>query len=427
MMRSPPVVLACVCVFVLVAVAQLARAQEATTGPTRLTLDEAIALALKRNHGLQATRTSIAQSQAQEVTAALRPNPVLSVDWQDLPLFSPDEGLGSYLNNSSEIDIGISYTLEIGKRGHRIAAAKDATAVTRFQVADSERALALQAATLFIQVELAESTLELAQENLKSFRTAVDIADSRFKSGGLSENDHLKIKLQLLQFETDLEQAELAKRQNLDNLRQVLGFDSVAPDYDIAGAFDYAPVTVQPDELRKQALENRPDLRAARASVTAAGSQVGLAEVNGRPDVTLSGTYARDSGFNTATVGISVPLPIFDRNQGEIARTRAAAVQAEQQRAETTAQVQTDVKGAYEGLLETDRVVRSYRSGYLDVARRSHDISAYAYQRGGTSLFDFLDAERSYRATELGYRQALAAYLLALEQLRQAVGSRSLP
>ena len=406
--------------------AQLSSAQE-TPGSARVTLDDAIRLALERNHGLQATRTTIQQSQAQEVTAGLRPNPVLSADWQSLPLFAPDEGLGTYLHDSTQIDLGLAYTFEIGKRGRRIDAAKDATAVTRSQVADSERTIAFQVASGFIQVQLAESTLELAQQNLGSFQSAVDIGEERFKRGGLSENDFLKIKLQLLQFQTDLEQAQLAKVQGLANLRQLLGHDSVLPDYDVSGAFDYQPVHVQLEELEKLAVQSRPDLRAAQLGVAAASSQVALAEVNGRPDVTLSGTYSRSSGQNTATVGVSVPLPIFDRNQGEVARTRAAAIQAEQQRAESSGQVQTDVKGAFEGLQETDRVVRYYRSGYLDVARRSHDISEYAYQKGGTSLFDFLDAERSYRATELGYRQALAAYLVAVEQLRQAVGTRSLP
>ena len=148
---------------------------------------------------------------------------------------------------------------------------------------------------------------------------------------------------------------------------------------------------------------------------------------DGRPDLTVSGAYSRSGGFNTATVGVSIPLPVFDRNQGEVARTRAAVVPAEEQRAAVTGQVMTDVKDSYEGLGQTDRIVSYCRSGYLDIAQRSRDISQYAYKRGGTSLFDFLDAERSYRATELGYRQALAAYLLALEQLREAVATRALP
>ena len=127
------------------------------------------------------------------------------------------------------------------------------------------------------------------------------------------------------------------------------------------------------------------------------------------------------------TFNVSVPLPIFDRNQGEIARTGYAITQSQQQQLAASGQVMTDVKDAYEGLQTNDTIVRFYRSGYLDVAQKSRDISEYAYRRGAASLLDFLDAERSYRATQLAYRQSLASYLLALEQVRESVGTRSLP
>ena len=120
-------------------------------------------------------------------------------------------------------------------------------------------------------------------------------------------------------------------------------------------------------------------------------------------------------------------LPVFDRNQGEIARTGFAITQAQEQAKFTTGQVLTDVRDAFENLRTNDKVVGLYRSGYLDEAQQSRDISEYAYRHGAASLLDFLDAERSYRTTQLGYRQALASYLSALEQLREAVGTRSVP
>ena len=141
----------------------------------------------------------------------------------------------------------------------------------------------------------------------------------------------------------------------------------------------------------------------------------------------MSGNYSHVNGLSAVTFSFSIPLPIFDRNQGEIARTHYVISQAKEQRAAAAGQVKTDVKDAYEGLQTSDRIVRYYRSGYLDVSQKSRDISEYAYRRGATSLLDFLDAERTYRATQLAYRQSLAAYLLALEQLREAVGVRSLP
>ncbi len=398
------------------------------TIPARVTLDEAIQMALQHNHSLLAARTTIQQNEAQEITANLRPNPTLFTDWEYLPLEKVSGGLADYLHNSTEGDIGISYLFERGKkRQHRLQAAKDATAVTRSQVADNERGLTFQVASLFFNVQLAQSTLELAQMDVKSFQKTVDISELQNKSGSISENDYLKIKLQLLQFETDVQQALLSKIQALSDLRQLLGYESVSRDYDVTGPFDYQPLTVQLDTLHTRAIENRPDLRAAQQGVTAANSQYLLAKADGKVDVTAAANYSHVNGISAVTFNVSVPLPIFDRNQGEIARTGFAITQAEQQQLFAIGQVMTDVKDAYEGLQTNDIVVRFYRSGYLDVAQKSRDISEYAYRRGAASLLDFLDAERSYRTTELAYRQSLASYLLALEQLREAVGTRTLP
>jgi cobalt-zinc-cadmium efflux system outer membrane protein len=180
-------------------------------------------------------------------------------------------------------------------------------------------------------------------------------------------------------------------------------------------------------ELEASALQNRPDLQAAQKGIDAANSQYGLAKANGKQDVTVGGNYSHTAGVNAATVSMSVPLAIFDRNQGEIARTHSAISQAQEQQKAVRGQVLTDVRDAYEGLKSNERVVQFYRSGNLETSRRNLDISQYAYQRGAASLLDFLDTERSYRATQLGYRQALAAYLLSIEQLRQALGTRNLP
>jgi cobalt-zinc-cadmium efflux system outer membrane protein len=412
-------------------------AKAQTQGPVLITLDEAIQMAMQHNHNLLAARTTIQQSQAEETTANLRPNPTLFADWEYLPLGSPahqnpsvypNVSTNDYLNNNTEGDIGLSYLIERGrKRQHRLQAAKDITAQTRSLVSDNERGLSFGVATLFVNVQLAESTLELAEQDLKSFQQTVDLSEMRYKAGAISEDDYLKIKLQLLQFETDLQQAQLARVQALSDLRQLLGYESVSPDYDVVGPFDYQPLKGNVEDFQLKALQNRPDLRAAQQGVTAANSQYELQKAIGKQDVTVQGNYSHVNGINAATFYGSIPLPIFNRNQGEIARTRFAINQAQEQEKATNGQALTDVRDAYEGLRTNDRVVTLYRSGYLDVAQKDRDISEYAYKRGAASLLDFLDAERSYRATQLAYRQALASYLLAVEQLREAVGVRNLP
>ncbi len=399
-----------------------------TSASAHITLEDALRLAVQHNHALLALRSTILQNQAQEITANLRPNPNLAWDAQFIPLFNPSNFNSDYFDNNAQFDIGASYLFERGKkRQHRLQAARDATSVTRSQVSDSERTLIFNVAQQFINAILAESTLQFAQQDLDSFQNTVNISDARFKAGAMSEGDFLKIKLQLLQFQTDVSTAMLNRIQALASLRQFLGFESVPDDYEITGDLDYQPENASLTDLRVLASRSRPDLLAAQEGVTAARSQEALARANGKQDLTAGLSYSHTGGVNSSTVSFSIPLAIFDRNQGEIARTGYAITQAQETASETTQQVSTDVLDAYENLHTTDQIVQLYRGGYVDQAKQSRDISEYAYRRGAASLLDFLDAERTYRANQLAYRQALANYMLALEQLRQAVGTRNLP
>jgi cobalt-zinc-cadmium efflux system outer membrane protein len=404
-----------------------AQALAQNQGTVKISLDDAIQMALQHNHSLLAARTTIQQSQAEETTANLRPNPVLLGDAQFLPIFQPNQFSSEYIDNTAQFDLGVSYLFERGrKRQHRLQAAKDTTAVTRSQVADNERSLAFSVASQFVNVELAESTLELAQQDLKSFGNSVEIGEARYKAGDIGENELLKIQLQMLQFQTDVSSAQLARVQGLSDLRQLLGYESVPQDYDVAGTFDYQPMKGNAEDFQAKALQTRPDLRAAQLGVTAATSQRELQKAISKRDVTGQASYTHIAVNDVSLFG-QIQIPVFDRNQGEIARAGFAITQAQEQERLAAGQVMTDVRDAFESLHTNDQVVNLYRSGYLDQAQKSRDISEYAYRHGAASLLDFLDAERSYRAVQLAYRQALASYLLALEQLRQAVGTRNLP
>ena len=397
-------------------------------GAVLITLDQAIQMALQHNHTLQAARTVVQQYKAEETTANLRPNPVILGDSDFLPVFQPSNLTADYLDNTAQWDLGVSYLFERGKkRQHRLKAAEDQTAVVHSQVADEERILTFTVASQFISIELAESTLELANEDLKSFENTVNLAKARYKAGDIGESDLLKIQLQLLQFQTDVSAAELARAQGLSDLRQLLGYESVGPDYDVAGSFNYQPVKGTLDDFQAQALMDRPDLQEARLGVTAAKSAYELQKAYGKRDFTGQINYTHLAYLNDVSLFGQMEMPIFNRNQGEIARAGYGISQAQQQEMSASGQVMTDVRDAYENLRSNDKIVRLYRSGYLNEAQESRDISAYAYQRGAANLLDFLDAERSYRSVQLGYRQALASYLLALEQLREAVGTRSIP
>ncbi|MGB8472528.1 MAG: TolC family protein [Candidatus Acidiferrum sp.] len=398
------------------------------TPAMRITLDEAIRLALQHNHALQAARSTILQSQAQEITANLRPNPVLSLDAQFLPVFQPHQFSGDYLNNNAQFDAGIGYLFERGKkRQHRLQAARDLTSISRSLVTDNERQLVFNVSQQFIDVVLAQSTIDFARQDLDSFQKTVDISEERYKAGDMSEGDFLKIKLQLLQFQTDVSAALISKVQAIAALRQLIGFESVPDSFDVQGKLDYQPVHAGLEDLKALAMRDRPDLLAAQQGVIAARSQELLAEANGKRDIGASLNYTHTAATSSADVFFNISLPIFDRNQGEIARTRYAITQSQELAQEASEQVMSDVVDAYEALRTNDQIVQLYRSGYVDAAQKSRDISEYAYQKGAASLLDFLDAERTYRSNQLAYRQALASYMSALEQVRAAVGTRSLP
>jgi cobalt-zinc-cadmium efflux system outer membrane protein len=395
---------------------------------TTITLDQAIDLALAHNHSLKASRTLILQNEAQEITANLRPNPTLGADSQFIPFFSPQDFSGDNVSTTQQFDVGIGYLFERGrKRQHRLQAARDSTAVTRAQVADAERTLAFNVGQQFVTVLLAESTLQFALQDLKDFQQTVDIGEVQFKAGFIGEGDYLKIKLQLLQFQTDVSSARLSRVQALTGLRELLGYDAVPADFEVAGDLAYQPLKAGVEDLQAQALRERPDFRAADLGITAARSQVLLAKANSKVDINGTYDFSHVAGETTGSIFVSFELPIFNRNQGEIARTNYALTQSQEQQRSASDTVLSDVANAYEAVKSNDEVVQLYISGYLKQAQDSRDISEYAYKRGAASLLDFLDAERSYRSTQLAYRQALGSYMTALEQLKEAVGTRNLP
>jgi len=393
----------------------------------RIDLEQAIQMAVVHNHALKAARTEIQQSQAEEITAAIHPNPVFTYDDLYVPLFTPSQLTANTLNEITEFDVGVSYTFERGhKRQARIRAARDQTAVTRSQVSDTERGLTFNVAQQFIGILLAKSNLQFATQDLASYQQTVDLSSEQYKAGAISEGDLLKIKLQLLQFQMDVSQARLSLVQAFASLRALLGYDALPEGYDVVGELAYEPLRLNQEDLQLKALQLRPDYVAAQQGVTAAQSQFSLAKANGKRDLTTTFDYTHVSALNAAGLTLSIEIPIYDRNQGEIARTHYAIAQAQETKTATEQGVMTDVANAYQAFKTGDEVVQLYLSGYLKQAEDSRDISEYAYKRGAASLLDFLDAERSYRATQLAYRQALATYMLAIEQLREVVGTRKL-
>lgn len=401
------------------------QALPSANAPSLISMEDAVRIALQYNQTLRAQRLNIDQSKATEVTASLKPNPVLSNLVDTIPIFSPQ----TIRFNTQIYSESLSYMVERGgKREKRVAVAKDGTDVAAKTVADNERQLRFQVVQAFINVLLAKSVLQLAQDDLANYSQELDLNRARLTAGDLAEGDYLKLSLQKLQFEQDVSAAQLSLVQAKAGLRQQLGYQSVADNYDVSGTLTHTKQAVQLADLQKQALANRPDLQAVRSGVKLANDTVALAFGNKVRDWTWASDYTFQSVGNNGTgnaigFSLSFELPIHDRNQGEIARSQAAVKQAVETESSSQVGVLTDVVNAYYGLRTGEEVVALFEGGYLEQATQSRDITSYAYQRGSASILDLLDAERSYRAIQLAYRQALAAHMIAVEQVNQAAGT----
>lgn len=402
-------------------------ASAAPTGPG-ITLAQALQLAAQHSPALAAARENVSQAQAQQITASIRPNPVLSWDALFVPIFNPSQFTGTYLNNATEFDASVGYAIERGhKRQARMRAARATTAVVRAQTQDSLRGLDFNVAQAYLSALLAKSSLQFAQQDLASWQNTVQISAARYQAGAISLADLDAIKLQNLSFQTTVSGDELALQQARTQLQQQIGVGVLPANFQLAGSLHFEPLPGNLDDMKLAALQDRPDLAAARLGVTAAQSQHALALANGKRDLTTTAQYSHVAAANNIGFLFSIEIPVFDRNQGEIARTAAATTQAQDLERQTNDLVLSDVATAFAAVQQGAKVVTLYTSGYRQQAKQALDIRQYAYARGASSLLDLLDAERTYRNTELGYRQALATYMLAVEQLKEAVGTRSLP
>jgi cobalt-zinc-cadmium efflux system outer membrane protein len=394
----------------------------------QVSMDDAVRLALARNQALQAQRLTIDAAKADETTAAFKPNINVSLGVAGFTPFTPSTLDLDFLKNGASYTASGVYTFERGgKRDNRVAVAQATTEQTGYTVRDAERQLRFQTEQAFIAVLLAKSTLELAQQNLKSFSDVVDVNRQRVTAGDLAEADFYKISLQKLQFEQDASAAEVALVQARATLRQLVGFETVAETFEPIGELGYASHTLNLDDLKTQAVAARADLQAAHTGVTLAEKSLALEKSNRARDVAGELDYSHTGPQNVLGVSASFDLPIRDRNQGNIAKAEIGMRQAADTELAARYLVLTDVVNAYYGWQSSEKVVKLYESGYLDQAKQSLDISRYVFQRGAGSLLDLLDAERTYRDTQLGYRQALSTYMTSVAQLNFAVGRQVIP
>jgi len=427
-MRAGTFIRRCAAAVLLTAGLPSAAAAQVAAPLTALSMDDAVKMALARNRALQAQRLTIDAAKADVTTAGLKPNLNVAFGVAGFTPFTPSSVNFDFLKNGASYDASAAYLFERGgKRNNRIAAAQAATDQTGYTVRDAERQLRFQTEQAFIAALFARSTLDLAQQNLKSFTEVVEVNRQRVTAGDLAEGEFYKISLQKLQFEQDASAAEVGLVQARAALRQLVGFETVSENVDPVGDLAYTSHAVDLETIKGQALTARSDLLAAQSGVALAQKSLTLEKSNAARDVTGELDYTHTGPQNVLGVSASFDLPIHDKNQGNIAKAEVQLIQATDVEFATRYLVITDVVNAYAGWQSSEKVVKLYESGYLDQAKQSLDISRYVYQRGGGNLLDLLEAERTYRDIQLGYRQALSNYMTSVAQLNFAVGRQVIP
>jgi cobalt-zinc-cadmium efflux system outer membrane protein len=385
------------------------------------------------NPTLKAARFNIDESRAAEVTAYLRPNPEFTGTLDQInpltTIASPVSGNSVYRPLTNTLPLGsVSYLHEREhKRELRLASAKQSTDIAASTYSDQDRTLLFNLRNAFVQTLQAKAVRENARQNLDYWDRELAVNRNRLQAGDLAQVDLDRLELQRIQFESDLEMATVNLRTAKIELLTLLNDRTPIEQFDVTGPYDFIDHLMPMEEFRNLAIEARPDLKAALQSVELAKTNHELAVANGSTDPTFSVDFARNPPIPAYFgVSVSIPLRIFDRNQGEKARTEIDISRNERLRDAAEAQVFSDVDSAYVTLAGALNLLRPYRDKYLKLAEDTRDRISFSYQNGGASLLDFLDVEKAYRDTRLAYLNLIGSYLTAAAQLNMAVGREAI-
>ncbi len=393
-----------------------------------LTWDEVKQHFEANNPTLLAGEIGIDESKAQEVTAYLRPNPQASVGVDQIGNTTKQPFSAATLTAS------VSYLHERQhKRELRLESAQKATGIAVSSQSDLERSLIFNLRSAFVGTLQAKAILRVATDNLAYWDQELKISKDRFDAGDIARIDLDRLELQRVQFESDLQTAEVNLRTAKIQLLMLLNDKTPVDQFDVLGLYDFTDQLPPLDQCRQIAQDNRPDLKAAVQAVDKANTDHKLAVANGSTDPTIT----VDAGFPTISeaylsyqpplreyvgVGVGIPLRIFDRNQGEKTRTQLDIDRNQKLLDAAQAQVFSDVDSAYATVNSNLILLRPYKSQYLEQAARVRDTMKFSYEHGGAALIDFLDAQKEYRDTELNYLNLIGSYLIAAGQLNLAVG-----
>ncbi len=386
-----------------------------------ITISDAVSIFLQQNLQLVAARYDIDMVDAEKLTARLRPNPDVSVGFTGLPVnFS-----GQFVKEQ-QYTYGIFQTVELGgKRRKRIDAANANSELVRadFQIVLWQLTNDLK--KKFYAVLLAESLLNLAKENQKTFAEIIKHTTEVFQLGEISGLDLQRLEIEKFKFDTDVANSERVYELALRDLRVTLGGDYRAMDIEVAGTIDYyQPYEFSLAELRDKALAARPDLKAAQLSERAADASIRLQNAQRIPDVTVgAGINQVPLGTSTYNFGIGIPLPVSNRNQGERAKALIQRMKAQNEQQLIANQVLSDVDKALVAFEIQKRRVELYRTGVLTKVDDIQRLTEFSLKAGESSTIELLDAIRTRRETLASFYQTLFDYQVSLLDLELATAT----
>jgi outer membrane protein, heavy metal efflux system len=387
---------------------------------------------LAQNPSVLAGQINVEESKANEITAALRPNPQFNLSQDGLQL-APSMGVWRPLTGIV-LTPGVSQLIERqNKRERRTDSARLATAGAASDQEDLQRTLLFSVRTAFLNTLQAKALVDLTQASLQSYDQAIEANRTRFQAGDISELDFQRVEIQRIQFESDLATARVNLRTAKIQLLALLNDRTPVDGFDVEGDFAYRESIMQLPELRQAAAANRPDLRSAETAIEKAQADNRLAIANGTADPVVAGWYSRNPSFNnpfdsnTLGASISIPIRIFDKNQGEKARTALEVTRTGHLRDALLAGIYRDVDSAYATVESVRTLVRPYRDKYLKESADIRDKVSFSYSQGNATVLEFLDAQKSYRDTQVTYVGLVGSYWSAMAQLSLAVGQEVNP